>query len=372
MRRGARLALLVTAALACSAWGLLRCGLLCPVANWALGRALEGRTPLKVRLGSFGGDVFHGLDAGRITVLAPVQGTLLPLLTLDRLEVRYDLWPLLKGPKAWKRVPRLVRLEGLRLWVLRGSSGVWNLSAFSAIDSHPAGKNRKAFRRQIFQALPACRVELENSSVAFEDDLRGFRTTVDRVQASVDTRSATKVSFSLSGSTGGLRARNLALSGIWDVSAGAAGARLDLRDVPLAAYLNYFLVSGGPRFIAGDASLDVRLHLRRGHPLVAAGSAFLSGGELRLPGIRAPLSGLNGRLDFGADSLHLVDGRARFLGSNWNASGSLRHWSDPQADLKVSNGSVPLAALSRQVIGLNPLDLSGTASVSASLTGPLI
>lgn len=368
MRRGAWLALL-SVALAAAAWALLRFGFVTPLFNLALSRGLADRTNLQVRVGALRWDIFHFLEADDVVVLAPVQGAKIPLLTLDRLSIDYDLRPALRERQGWRKALRLVRLHQLKLFVLRGPSGVWNLASLQGLKGSGAAPSTDGGRLPL---LPPFRVVLDDSEVVLNDELRGFHSTIDRIEGHLDTRTAPLVRFALAGHTDGHHDKNLAMTGALNQKDGSLNGRLNLESVALARYLNYFLPIQGLRFTGGTASLNLRLRRKSGQEIRASGRAELSGGALILPGIKEPLNQVSGGLTFDPGSLRFQRVQAHFLGSDWGVSGAILDLGRPRYDLVVSNPALPLMALSQQVRGLDILDLSGTASVTASMVGPAL
>ncbi|HTB21655.1 MAG TPA: translocation/assembly module TamB domain-containing protein [bacterium] len=371
MRRGGWFALLGLAVLPCVAWALLRFGFVTPLFNLALDRALAGRTTLRVRADAFRWNLLHSVDVDGLIVLAPVEGAMIPLLTLDHLSVDYDLRPALRDRMGWRNALRLVRLRGLKLFLLRGPGGGWNVKALRSLEPPPAPPAGPAPGKAALPAmLPPFRVEVDDSEVVLNDEPRQFNTTIDDIQGWLDTRDLPTMAFAVSGRTGGQRRKNLALAGAWNQALDSVDGRLNLRSVPLSSYLNYFLPVQGLRFTRGMASLSVHLLRKKGQEMDASGRAEVAQGALTLPGISQPVSGVSGEVAFDPRSLRFKGARAHFLGSDWGASGSILDLKHPRFDVQVRNPAVPLSALSQQVRGLDLLRLSGTASVSAALSGP--
>src|SRR5665213_2279082 len=366
MRRGARIALLSLSVLPILVWAALRLGFFAPVINFALSRGLRGRTPLQVRVDSVRSDFFHTLEFSQVVVLAPVQGTKLPLLFLDHLSIDYDLTAVFRR-QGWRQSIESVRLQGLKIFVWRGAGGGWNVTPLQSRGPKIAEGDNAAY----FTMFPACRVELDDATVVLNDELRGFQSSVDRIHGNLDTRSFPKVAFALAGQTEGHAQRNLALAGTWNQKDKALAARLNLDDVALARYLNYFLPIQGLHFTAGTASLSIQLRKEAGRSLEASGRAELLGGALSLPGVRQPVSQIRGAMAFASGALRFKKSRAHFLGSDWAASGAILDLGRPRFDLTVTNPGGPLDVLSQEARGLGLLSLSGTASVTASLLGPV-
>ena len=368
MRRGALVALLSIALAPLVALAFLRLGLFTPLFNLALSRGLADKTPLEVRVGSLRSDIFSFIEADDVVVLAPVQGAKIPLLTLDNLRLEFLLWQALRGRLDWQESLRLARLRGLKLFLLREPGGEWNLS--TARGSGKAKVRDRGEARMLI--LPASRIELEDSELVLNDEVRGFRATIDDLQGSLDTRALPLLAFNLNGRTDGHTRENLSLAGEWNQDQGSFYGRLNLERVELSRYLNYFLPGKSLRFTSGTASLSVRLRRETGQgELDASGKAVLQGGTLNLPGVVEPLSQIEGAVAFDQGALRFRQVQAHFLGSDWTARGSIEDLRHPRFNVVVSDPAVPLEALSQQVRGLGLLALTGTASVTASMQGPV-
>jgi hypothetical protein len=366
MRRGAWLALLVASALPLAAWLALALGLATPLFNAALSRALKGRSPLEIRAGVFRCDLVHTAEIDDLVVLAPVRDAKLPLLTLDRVRLHYALWDCLRGRLDWQECLTWARLSGLKVFLLRDDTGRWNLPTGASTGATPSASASGS----VFGLLPASRVELDSSELVFNDDYKGFRTVIDSVAGSLDTRALPLLAFTLQGRTEGKARTDLSLSGEWNQEEGGLAGRLDVQDVDLARYLNYFLPSGQLKFTDGRASLNVLLRRHGRGALQTSGRASVTEGALRLPGIGEPLSDFKGEVAFGGDALRFKAVEAVFLGSRWSATGAIVGLEHPAYDLEVENAAQPLEYLSQQVRGLQSLGLSGSAQVDARMSGP--
>lgn len=343
----------------------LRIGLLTPFVNLALRHALGESSPLRVRVGRLRCDVFSFVEVDDLLVMAPVRGALLPLLSVDSLRVDYRGWKALRGRVDWAHCVRVARVRGLNVFLLRGANGDWNISALIAPQKVVGpGQTLPPL------PLPATRLELQDSRVVLVDEPRGFRASLQHLEGSLDTRALPWVTYSLTGSTDNKRRRNFSVSGKLNRSSRVHDARLDLDDVELARYLNYFLPRGGLAFTQGRAALSVRLHQGSTGPMQATGKAQLQGGALRIPAINQPLEGLTGAVVFDPRSLRFSNTQAHFLGADWQASGTIEDLRHPILGVHIQGNQVPLAVLSQQVKGLGLLRLSGTAAVDAVLTGP--
>jgi hypothetical protein len=346
---------------------LLRLGGLTPLVNLFLARSLAPLTPVQVRVGSLRSDAMHFMEADDVVVLAPVKGAKVPLMTISSLRLEFDAYDTLRGRLPRDEALQLARIRGLNVFVLRDPQGQWNTSVLLEPHGHRAASKGQ---RASLPLLPAGRVELEDSQVVFNNEQKGFHSTIARLEGSLDTRALPLLAFSLAGRTEGVERDNLSVAGEADLRDHSMDSRLDLDGVELKQYLNYFLPGQGLRFEAGQASLSVRLRSVPGKELRAEGSADLQGGQLRIPGVEEPLSNLAGRIAFDPQTLRFKALSARFLGSDWTATGGLNDLRQPSFDVRLTNAAFGLDALSQQVKGLQPLALSGSAQVDVGLTGP--
>jgi hypothetical protein len=365
-RRTLLICLALIALLPLGLFALLRIGGLTPLINLALAHALRPLTPVELRLGSLRSDAYSFIEADDVVVLAPLKGAKVPLMTIASLRLEFDALDALRGRLPKDEALRLARIRGMNIFVLRDVQGRWNTSVLF----QPRGAQAKAKHGVPLPLLPAGRVELEDSQMVFNDESRGFHSSITRLQGSLDTRALPLLEFSLAGRTEGVSRDNLSVAGEADLSEHSFDSRLDLGDVELKQYLNYFLPGQGLSFEGGQASLSVRLQADDAKDLRAEGRADLQGGILRIPGVTEPLSELNGRVAFDPQALHFKAISARFLGSVWTADGQLQDLAHPSFDVHLNNPSFGLQALSQQVHGLEPLALSGSAQVDVSMTGP--
>jgi hypothetical protein len=345
---------------------VLRLGGFTPLINLIIARQLKPLTGVQLRLGSVRSDGFHFIEADDVVVLAPLEGAKLPLLTASSLRLEYDAWAALRGRLPADEALQLMRVRGLNVYMLRDAQGQWNVGA---LEGRRPAAGPKA-RGGDLPWLPAGRVELEDSQVVFNDEVKGFHSTMDNLQGSVDTRALPLIAFSLAGRTEGAPRDNVSLAGEADLRDRKLDGRLDLAEVELKEYLNYFLPGQTLRFEDGKASLSVRLHTQKGQELHAEGRADLQDGRLRIPGVEEPLSGLTGSVSFNPTQLRFRSLQARFLDSDWSAEGGLDDLRHPHYNVLLKNPAFGLAAISQQVKGMEPLRLSGTASLEVRMTGP--
>ena len=349
-----------------TAFVLLRIGGLTPLVNLALGRILKPLTPVELRFGSVRSDALHFLEADDVVVLAPLKGAKVPLLTINSLRLEFDAYGAWSGRVPKDEALKLARIRGLSVFVLRDTAGQWNTSVlFQPRQDRGAKKGSRA----ALPLLPAGRVELEDSQVVFNDESKGFHSSIERLQGSLDTRALPLLAFSLAGRTEGVARDNLSMAGEADLREKSLDGRFDLASVELKDYLNYLLPGKGLRFEDGKASLSVRLRTRPGQELLAEGRADLERGQLRIPGVAEPLSALTGRIAFDPQALHFHAVSARFLSSEWSIEGGIHDLRHPSFDLRLKNPAFGLEALSEQVHGLQPLALSGSAQVDVSMVG---
>ena len=164
---------------------LLRLGFLTPLINFALARVLVPLTPVQVRVGTLRSDAFNYLEADDVVVLAPLKGIKVPLMTIESLRLEFDTYGAWRGRVPRDEALKLARIRGLNLFVLRDIEGHWNTSVLGEGRSKSSQNQSKPLALPL---LPAGRVELENSKVVFNDESKGFHSTIERLQGTLDTR----------------------------------------------------------------------------------------------------------------------------------------------------------------------------------------
>jgi hypothetical protein len=344
----------------------LKIGLATPLLNFALKKELAGLFNGEVRFGLFRTDLISYVEVSDLMVLTGRAGAKLPVLTASSIRLNYSLIDALRGKRSWEDAVELAAIKELKLFLIRDKKGNWNIREVLKL---PAS-GKKARPAGVAGAMLATRLVLEDSTVIFNDELKGFQSTMDKLEGTLDARAFPLIVFSMSGRTEGHRRDNLSLAGEWNAEEESVYARADLERVPLKTYLNYVLPSGGLKFEDGNASLSVRaVKAKAGAELDFSGRADVEGGGLKIPGISQPLKNFQGSVAFNRDRLNVKGVRADFLGSTWLASGDLEDLHDPRLNLQLQNQQVPLSELSQQISGLSLLSLSGTAALNLSVTG---
>ncbi len=346
-------------------WMILRVGLATPLVNFFLDKKLAPVTTASVRVGRVRSDLFTFVEVEDILVISRSHAAAVPLLTLRSARVEFDIWNAWRGRVDWVDALGLLRVQGLNVFLLRDKAGGWNIAELFKSPLKKKGSKRAPSSPLL---LPPARIEIEDSQVVLNDDARGFHSTISHLQGGLDTRALPLVVFNLAGRTEGHVRDNLSAAGQWDLAQEALFARLDLRGVQLESYVNYLLPGGDLRFEGGRAGLSLRLE-KKGDIWDVGGRADIESGNLRIPAVSEPLSQLSGRVIFSPQGLRFIKTHCFFLGSQWTAEGNLHDYFKPQLELRVGNPRFALQELSRQVKHLEPLRLSGVASVSVSVTG---
>ena len=227
MRRRSLAALLSLAILGLplTAYVCLRVGLATPLVNLGLKKELGGIFNGEVTFGSFRSDLFSFAEINDLLVLTKHGTGKLPVLTAGRIRLNYDGWQLLRGKLSLEDAVQLLSIRTLRIFLLRDSAGHWNLRDALKLPSRKAAAKGK---------LPplATRLVLEDSMIVFNDERRGFQSTVGNVEGTLDARAFPLVAFSLSGRTEEQKKDNLSFAGEWNADEESLYARADLEDVP--------------------------------------------------------------------------------------------------------------------------------------------
>lgn len=355
-------------------FAFLRLGGATPLVNLALKRELGALFNGELRFGSVKTDIFSFAEIDDLLVLTRQGEARIPVLTAARIRLNYDGWQLIRGRRDLEDAVELLSIKGMRVFLLRDKKGGWNLREVLKLPGGAERKKKKAAAGPKTR-LPtlATRLVLEDSVIVFNDERRGFQSTVDNVEGTLDARAFPLVAFSLSGRTEDKKKDDLSIAGEWNAEEASLIARADLELVPLKTYLNYALPAGGLQFLGGDASLSVRVKEASAQSeLEFSGRARVHQGSLFIPGITDPLDKFEGELLFGEDRLKVSQVHADFLGSTWKVEGELRGLRSPELNLVLENSSVALSPLSQQIHGLRALSLSGTASLSLTMTGKAV
>ncbi len=330
-----------------------------------LGKLLAG----SVHLGSVRTNLFSTISISDLLVLSDQGGIQLPVLSVGKVVIHYRLWPLILRRDRWTDDVDSIRLQGVKIFLLRDPSGGWNAAALvrPLLESLRRGRAGKA-QAGVKAPLIATRVDLRDAVLVLDDQRRGFHSTINALRGTLDTRRLPLLSFDLKGQADQSDRDNLLLKGSFHLGSGISKTTLDLSRVPLARYVNYLLRQGGPQFLRGLADLRLQLEQKDGRSALS-GRADLDNGVLKIPGVARPLTGLSGEVDFSGDGLRFSGLSGDFLGSAWTAGGAIRDLKRPSLELYLENPALDLSKAAENFRGLAALGLSGTAAVGVSITG---
>ena len=348
-------------------WLSLRFGLATPLVNYLSNKYLQPLAGYQIQTSSFRTDLFSMVQLHDVLVLTRSAGHQRPLAAIQTIQFKFRLADLLLGRINVEDFSDSLHVNGLNVFVLRDAQGQWNWAqrqkeAPAAVQN----KEKKSLEEQL--APWAGRFGLANASIVFSDEMRNFQSTLTHINGNVDARSLPLVTMNFSGRTDDQPKDNLSLSADYRVDKNLLKVRSDLQKVPLKRYFNYGMPQGGMAFRAGRGDLHLRLYLDKGKPSLK-GSAFVSGAELSIPGVRAPLSELEGEVAFQGERIILNGIQAEFLGSKWQAQGEVFGLEEPELNLIVKNPMVDMAVLSSQVRGMDRLPMAGNAALSITVTG---
>lgn len=313
------------------------------------------------------------LDSNRTIldgVRVDVGGT--PLLRARQVTVRYELRDLFPGGRRRYGLTSL-DLVGPDVTLVRRSDGTFALHGGSAGAGTGAAAGTGGAPLEMT-------VRIRDGSLTVLDpsrrvaSARRLRIGAIAGEATIDQRTRTVYRFG--GDLADDRAQHLRLAGISDVLRRFGLHRLWARSIGLAAPANYFINTPSAALERGIAhDLDVRVY---GFASPAgrfayhvAGSARVSGGVLRVPGMIVPLHGIAGRLDVTDRGLVVPRWTASLGPLPVRLAGALYDWQAPRfrvgllaprADFGAARG---LFAFSRR------LPVGGVGRAAALLEGPV-
>ncbi|MBC5810181.1 MAG: translocation/assembly module TamB domain-containing protein [Candidatus Eremiobacteraeota bacterium] len=297
------------------------------------------------------------------------------VLHARRLALGYSLRDLLPGGKHRYGL-RDLALSDATLTVIRRPDGTFNVGGGTGATAAPGLPAPGAGTPLVLNArveglnvivLDPYRVATGSRKIALRDI---------RVSAVVDTAGVTKYSVRGALSTSGApQPQAFRAQGLIDRSAGYGVHHLRIARLPVRDLVNYVVNSESTQFFAGIAkNVDLRayaLDLAGKDPSAyhIAGSAYLDGAVLRVPGLQHTLRNLQGRLDVydgGVAAPHLD---ATLVQSPVRIAGALFGWSQPQLYLGI-HAIAPLRELRTLFAFSKNLDLTGDAELHALVEGP--
>jgi hypothetical protein len=361
------IALILLLGLPALLWGLLATGWLTPAVNQQLAAHLKGVLAGEVRFGRVSTNLFTRLTIRDMLILSNQSGFKMPVATVEKVTIRFSLWKLLRGKVRPLDDIELVYVEGLKLFVLRDTEGVLNLTHFVKPESLRPHPNNPSSAESAM--LPKTRLVISGAVLVFNDQERGFHATIEDVSGWADTLQAPLLRVALVGRTEGEDGSNLQMGGTVNLAQKSLKATVRLTQVSLAQYLNYAIRGRGARFLGGVADLDLQV-TAGAKQLDLAGKAVIQRGVASLQGLAHPLKNLHGRVEFSGDRIQVKELKAQVLGSEWTAGGSLNDLDGhPSMELFLSNPSLDLAAMGGELKALTRTALTGQVSMGLSLTG---
>lgn len=283
-----------------------------------------------------------------------------PFLDVARLDVAYDLRDLLPGGKRRFGL-RSVEVTRPHLTLVRHADGSFDLSGGGGGPSSPSGAGGTpliltgTLRDGLIEIVDPHRV-----------DPAARRLRLDSVNArfAVDTGAVTTYR---AGAT--YEGAPLELTGTLDVTRRYAMHRLRAPHLPVTTLLNYVVNYRSAHVLGGRVSdLDVVVYSFASGATHFAGSAWLSGGALRIPGLRLPLRDVTARFDLfdGGIASNRITARVADLPAE--AAGGIYDWQAPAFRLGFRTKG-PLETLRSAFNFSAGLPLSGDVAVGAVVEG---
>jgi len=293
-----------------------------------------------------------------------------PLFSAERIDVRYDLRQLLFGGGRRYGLAS-VSVERPHLTLARRADGSFNLAAAPAGGAAGPGPSGGAGDPLRF------RLAIRDGSIAVDDPYRALpvarRLSLDGIALAADVDSASRTVYRGSGRVADDAGQPVAFAGRIDAD-GFALHRLRARNLDLPPIVDYFINTPSAALYRGRApSVDVRAYAfpaRTGATYHLTGSADVTGGAMRVPGLAVPATGMHGRLD--AFDGGLVSPRldARLGTARAQLAGGLFGWRSPVFRLGIVS-STDLAAARHLFRFADRLPLHGAATLSTFLEGPV-
>ncbi|GAC1304312.1 MAG: hypothetical protein NVSMB21_04580 [Vulcanimicrobiaceae bacterium] len=365
-RRIVRFVALVVSALAVAAVAFAARG---PLSRSAVSAAIELATGYRVAFESL--DLrADGATARRVTVARGGDR----LLEAERVGVRYRLRDLFPG--GTRRFGfEAIALDRPRVTLVRRADG-----SFASLGPLGVPVLQAPVAAGAVTLVPLrFTVTLDDGRIELDDRFRRLpearRLVIGAIRGTLSVDSASRSTYHLRGDLGADPRQTLALDGRFGDAFALhrlRGDRLDL--VPL---LNYVVDTSAARFErATGRHADLRLYgfsRTPGAPITyhLAGSIELAGGRMRVPGLVPSATALRGRIDLFDGGLAAPSLAGRIADVPVRLAGGLLDWGHPAFRLGIDARTAALERLRGLFAFSRDLPLTGAASLSTLLEGPV-
>lgn len=322
---------------------------------------------------------FDGVRLGpNTTVLdgARVDFDGVPLLRARRIALRYNLHDLLPGGRRRYGLVS-VDLVAPEVTLLRRGDGSFAVRSVGV----GAGTGSQAAAASAANGAPLdLTVRVREGGLTLLDPRRRIagsrRLRVGAITGWASIANAARTVYRFGGDFSDNRAQHLTVAGTLDVPRGYAVHRLQARRIALPGPADYFINAPNAALERGIAhQLDVRVYgfARRdgGMKYHLAGSARVTDGELRVPGMVARLRGITGRLDVSDAGLSAPLWRAALGPLPLRLAGGLYDWQAPAFRVGILAPRADLARTRGLFAFAKDMPLVGTGRAEALLEGPV-
>lgn len=293
-----------------------------------------------------------------------------PLLSADRVDIRYDVRQLLFGGGRRYGLAS-VSIDRPHLTLARHADGSFNFAGGAG--SGGAGTAPSAGSGDPLRFTLAIRA----GSIEVDDPYRALpvarRLSLERIALTAEVDSAARTVYRGSGRVAGDAGQPVAFAGRIDAD-GFALHRLRARNVDLPPIVDYFINTPSAALYRGRATaVDVRAYAfpaRTGATYHLTGSATVTGGAMLVPGLAVAATGMHGRLDAFDGGLVSPGLDARLGASRARLAGGLLGWRTPVFRLGIVS-STDLGSARHLFRFADRLPLHGAATLSTLLEGPV-
>jgi hypothetical protein len=299
-----------------------------------------------------------------------------PLLDVRRVAMRYSVRDLFPG-SAHRYGLVSAEIDGAKLTLIRFTDGSFNLIApRPAPRIGPQRVNPVPLRFAL--RVRDLQIELREPS-AYDPSAKDMRAVGINLDASVDTASVTK--YRAGGRFEERSSEPFTIAGTIDGPAGYAIHHARAPYFPLRALSNYLADTPAVRILAGEGhNLDARVYALGVEPNEAVDYHVslvldVSGGELGLSSLAAPVENLRARLQVVDNTFFVRDARATLAGIPLRIDGGMYDFTGaltghPQLRLAVS-GNGDLSGLRQAFAFARDQPISGSAGLGVLVQGPI-
>lgn len=329
--------------------------------------ALERRGGLRVSLGTLRPAPFGVVALEGLSLREPSGAE---LLSADRVEIHLSLLSWLRRRGGPANLVSSIELVHPKVELAQAPDGTWNFSRYLGGGNGPAGwsgqirfRDGEATVRGLDAAKLAGQAGLTRLSLPASLRFFDLEGNVEALPGGVLKASAAGRSNLLPGTAVAARTELRLPAG------GTVAVKLSEVD-----FVRIQRLAGLPRQVgrvsAGRGDLALRLGLSGRRWRLAGAELTLRETSWRPPSLRAPLTGLSGRVALHGDALAIDQLAFDFLSTRWTAQGRVTRLSNPLLDVRLSGENAYLPALAAILPPSAPaVKASGRASLDLTIRG---